>query len=133
MSGGNVTGTLSVDSLSVKDSIKNIKVGNSELCALLKNEFTALSDGTVTNIGDSLTFKYDIVENKIKLSIAGEESNIDASRFTEAKMLDRVEINTGTGAPVLWLYFKVENGIDEVSVSLSSINRLYGPGDGIDV
>lgn len=133
LSGGNVTCALLVDSLSVKDSIENIKVGNSELCALLKNEFTALSDGTVTNIGDSLTFKYDIVENKIKLSIAGEESDIDASRFTEAKMLDRVEINTGTGAPVLWLYFKVENGIDEVSVSLSSITRLYGPGNGIDV
>lgn len=133
LSGGNITGELSANSLSVKDSVKNIKVGNSELCALLKNEFTALSSCTAANIRDSLDFKYDTDENKITLSIAGKESCIDASRFTEAKMLYRVEINTGTGAPVLWLYFKVENGIDEVSVSLSSITRLYGPGNGIDV
>lgn len=133
LSGGNITGELSANSLSVKDSVKNIKVGNSELCALLKNEFTALSSGTAANIRDSLDFKYDTDENKITLSIAGKESYINASRFTEAKMLYRVEINTGTGAPVLWLYFKVENGIDEVSVSLSSITRLYGPGNGIDV
>ena len=141
LSGGKITGDLSIDeskSFYVGDSNKIVISGNT-LCSILSNEIT-LSTSTVYNnlssqLSNDFNFIYDDDKNVLCATVAGKIQIVPAAKFTEARMLDSVNVIYDAGKPFLELRFKTDvvDSYTVVSVDLAKLMPLYAGNDGIDI
>ena len=136
LSGGKMAGDLSIDvskSFYVEDSNKIVISGNT-LCSILSNEIALSTSTACKNLSSQLSndfnFIYDTDTNVLCVSVAGNIKTVSAAKFTEARMLDHVSVDSNA---ILWLNFKTESGIEDVSVDLHALTPLYHGDDGIDI
>lgn len=136
LSGGKIAGDLSIDvskSFYVEDSNKIVISGNT-LCSILSNEIALSTSTACKNLSSQLSndfnFIYDNDTNVLCVVVAGNIKTVSATKFTEARMLDHVLVDSNA---ILWLNFKTESGIEDVSVDLHELTPLYHGDDGIDI
>ena len=141
LSGGNMAGDLSINgskSFYVGDSNKIVISGNT-LCSILSNEITLSTNTAYKNLSIQLSndfnFIYDNDTNVLCATVAGKTQIVPAAKFTEARMLDSVNVIYDAGKPFLQLKFKtdVAGSYTVVSVDLAELMPLYTGNDGIDI
>ena len=141
LSGGKMTGDLSIDasnSFYVGDSNKIVISGNT-LYSILSNEITLSTSTACKNLSSQLSndfnFIYDNDTNVLCATVAGKTQIVPAAKFTEARMLDSVNVIYDAGKPFLQLKFKtdVAGSYTIVSVDLAKLMPLYAGNDGIDI
>ena len=81
-------------------------------------------------MSNDFNFIYDNDTNVLCVVVAGNIKTVSATKFTEARMLDHVLVDSNA---ILWLNFKTESGIEDVSVDLHELTPLYYGDDGIDI
>ena len=141
LSGGKMEGNLSVDatkSFYVGDSGKMF-IGDNTLCSLLSNEITLSTSTAYSSLSSELStnfnFTYDNDNNVLCVTVAGNTKTVPAAKFTEARMLDSVNVIYDAGKPFLQLKFKtdVAGSYTVISVDLTELMPLYAGADGIDI
>ena len=141
LSGGKMAGDLSINeskSFYVGDSDKIVVAGNT-LCSILSNEITLSTNTVYKNLSSQLSndfnFIYDNDTNVLCATVAGKTQIVPAAKFTEARMLDSVNVIYDAGKPFLQLKFKtdVAGSYTVVSVDLTELMPLYAGNDGIDI
>lgn len=141
LSSGKMAGDLSIDaskSFYVGDSNKIVISGNT-LCSILSNEIALSTSTACKNLSSQLSndfnFIYDNDKNVLCVSVAGNIKTVSAAKFTEARMLDSVNVIYDAGKPFLELKFKTDvvGSYTVVSVDLAELMPLYAGNDGIDI
>ena len=141
LSGGKMAGDLSIDeskSFHVGDSNKIVVNGNT-LCSILSNEITLSTSTAYKNLSSQLSndfnFIYDNDTNVLCAIVAGKTQIVPAAKFTEARMLDSVNVIPFPGKTILELRFKtdVAGSYTVVSVDLAELMPLYVGNNGIDI